>query len=450
MMGLMAKREWKRILVTQAGVLAAAYGVVVGLASACPVPPHAAVSVGWWPQWYDEVYVPVGQQVELTAGANPEHFSYDPDDIPPGVDPWPCAGTTYFRYQYRKDGTGNWFSIWEGYPDALPKHTFYEAGSYEVKLTVFDNDGQSATDICMVYMVQVVIDTPVQSSYPALVCKGEKLQLGCTVTPPEAGGGTYQWSKVSGPGTVTFTPSATVEDPQFSANQPGKYAVKVEYTIWGDTYSDTTEPGTKIPNGDIVVWRMRFDFDPDCHWSIEGWPADGSGPILGLLGTKWGDKVYDQGDQSFTVRAAYLHSKMWTDGHGYAAQYGTGSKLQPSGEHSYEVWLEVGNATLDVSVSAHWGAEGTDTTLPESTYNSGGGTASCSMDGGKAGFYSVTITGGHKKVTSTGPNPDTWEGTVNGSAKVGTIEAGINYFDANGNPGEAESHLAVFFDVKPK
>lgn len=160
MMRLMAKREWKRILVTQVGVLAAAYGVVVGLACACPVPPHAAVSVGWWPQWYDEVYVPVGQEVELTAGANPEDFSYDPDDIPPGVDPWPCAGTTYFRYQYRKDGTGDWFLIWEGYPDALPKHTFYEAGSYEIRLTVFDNDGQWAMDICMVYMIRIELTEP--------------------------------------------------------------------------------------------------------------------------------------------------------------------------------------------------------------------------------------------------------------------------------------------------
>ncbi|MDP2897466.1 MAG: hypothetical protein Q8Q12_13075 [bacterium] len=441
MIRLMAKREWKRILVTQVGVLAAAYGVVVGLASACPVPPHAAVSVGWWPQWYDEVYVPVGQHVELTAGANPEHFSYDPDDIPAGVDPWPCAGMTYFRYQYRKDGTGNWFSIWEGYPDAMPKHTFYEAGSYEIKLTVFDNDGQSATDICMVYMVQVVIDTPVQSSYPALVCKGEKLQLGCTVTPPEAGGGTYQWSKVSGPGTVTFTPSATAEDPQFSANQPGKYAVKVEYTIWGDTYSDTTQLGTQGPNGDIVVWRVFFQEDASSHWSIEG-RRDGGGYKDGLLG-EWGDEDHDDDPHDYWVN---LYSMMWTDATGFQAKYGSDWWLEPSGEQRWRVCLDVGDASVDVNVVAHWSS--VIIVTPVSTDITSGANVICSIGWGSYGEFRVSIVNGERReIPSELHNPDSDWFTAEGTQIIGYIEAGVEYQDHGADHGKAEAYLYVEFSV---
>ncbi len=60
---------------------------------------------------------------------------------------------------------------------------------------------------------------------------------------------TYAWSKVSGPGTLTFT-TATIEDPQITADTDGDYIVKLEVTddagnVNSDTFNlkwDTTAP----------------------------------------------------------------------------------------------------------------------------------------------------------------------------------------------------------------
>jgi hypothetical protein len=64
----------------------------------------------------------------------------------------------------------------------------------------------------------------------------------------------------------------------------------------------------------------------------------------------------------------------------------------------------------------------------------------------------MTTAGGELRVTppeSMGPNPDTWTGTVNGSASVGYIEAGIQYIDEGADPGWAEAWFGVVFDVGP-
>ncbi|MCK4373827.1 MAG: hypothetical protein KAX19_00820, partial [Candidatus Brocadiae bacterium] len=99
------------------------------------------------------------------------------------------------------------------------------------------------SDVILITAVDVEIHTP--ATFPAYVCLDGNLSLGCTVTPAAAGGGTYSWSKVTGPGNVTFTPSASAEDPSFSADAAGTYTVKVEYTKGGTTCSDTS--------GNIVV-----------------------------------------------------------------------------------------------------------------------------------------------------------------------------------------------------
>ncbi len=98
-------------------------------------------------------------------------------------------------------------------------------------------------------MIGLEIDTP--ASFPAYVCVDGSLSLGSTVTPGAAGGGTYSWSKESGPGNVTFTPNATAEDPSFSADATGTYTVKVEYTKGATTCSDTS--------GNIVVIQVDLD-----------------------------------------------------------------------------------------------------------------------------------------------------------------------------------------------
>jgi hypothetical protein len=140
---------------------------------------------------------------------------------------------------------------------------------------------RTATAICGtsnaqkdVGIIDVVIDTP--SSFPAYVTLGDSLALGCT--PLGVTGGSYSWSKVSGPGSVTFTPSAGAEDPSFSANQSGNYTVKVQYTKGGASVSDTSgtisvfaspvaileySASTYIGRGETIYFDGSGSFDPD-------------------------------------------------------------------------------------------------------------------------------------------------------------------------------------------
>ncbi len=135
----------------------------------------------------------------------------------------------------------NYFSISgaSGYQASLDSENNTPGGKFCTVTATIQGTSISATSP-KVTVVDVEIDTP--ASFPADVGVNDGLSLGSTGTP---GGGTYSWTKVSGPGNVTFSPSATAEDPTFSADAAGTYTVKVEYTKGGATASDTS--------GDIVV-----------------------------------------------------------------------------------------------------------------------------------------------------------------------------------------------------
>jgi hypothetical protein len=67
------------------------------------------------------------------------------------------------------------------------------------------------------------------------------LQLGCTVTPAAATGGTYSWDLVSSPeGASYMWTSAGTATPKLKGNTPGCYVVEVEYTKGGATCDDTS------------------------------------------------------------------------------------------------------------------------------------------------------------------------------------------------------------------
>ena len=123
-------------------------------------------------------------------------------------------------------------------------------GSYTVTATA----GTSSAYIDVV-VLDVSIDTP--TSFPAYwAIDTTPLQLECT--PKGATGGTYSWSKVSGPGNVTFS-SSTAQNPTFIAHQPGIYFVRVEYTLGGCTVSKTA--------GGITVHQVDM-FPPSANYTI--------------------------------------------------------------------------------------------------------------------------------------------------------------------------------------
>jgi hypothetical protein len=158
-MGLVGRGRWKRKLMLEAAALAGVYGASVGLACACPSPPHAAVKVEFCASWQEEAYVEPGVKVKLTAGDCQQDFTYDPDDIPAGVQPWPSAGITWFLYEYSKDA-GAWQYLADAQHDPQPWPVFTEPGKYLIKLTAFDDDGQSATDTCTVYVIRITLTEP--------------------------------------------------------------------------------------------------------------------------------------------------------------------------------------------------------------------------------------------------------------------------------------------------
>jgi len=114
----------------------------------------------------------------------------------------------------------------------------------EAKVRKVDSSVELTAEVTNLTVVSFKIDTP--DSFPVYVAVGDTLALGCTFEPTDVTGETYLWTKDSGPGTVTFSPSATTEDPTFSADTAGKYKVKAECSIGGYTFDDTTK-------GDIVV-----------------------------------------------------------------------------------------------------------------------------------------------------------------------------------------------------
>ena len=167
------------------------------------------------------------------------------------------AGCPFVLY-YSKDG-GDWKQVGGVHPcgtdvdiDVIGEAT----GEYTVRAQCDQGDGQypnapngiGSGEIGTVWVVAVDIDTP--ATFPAYLVVDENLALGSTVTPVAAQGGTYAWTKVTGPGTVTFGTS-TSEDPTFSADAAGEYTVKVEYTIGDLTVDDTS--------GTIYVMEVDLD-----------------------------------------------------------------------------------------------------------------------------------------------------------------------------------------------
>ncbi len=62
-------------------------------------------------------------------------------------------------------------------------------------------------------------------------------------------GGKFKWSKVDGPGDVTFDPNnATSTSTTMTATKGGEYKVKVVYTVDGETTGDETNEFTVVKN----------------------------------------------------------------------------------------------------------------------------------------------------------------------------------------------------------
>ncbi|MGE0171914.1 MAG: Ig-like domain repeat protein [Oligoflexales bacterium] len=118
-------------------------------------------------------------------------------------------------------------------------------GAYVLRLTVTDRSGNSASDD-----INFTWDTIAPSvNAGSTIRTGSQVTQNATVTEQGSGMGTYQWSTVSGPGTVTYG-TATAEDTTVSASAGGTYVLQLQATdLAGNAgtgtvtmYWDTTNP----------------------------------------------------------------------------------------------------------------------------------------------------------------------------------------------------------------
>jgi len=252
------------------------------IASECYAwPPKPDVYISDWHK-----YTPVGEDVDVYA----EVVNYE---VAGPIDYWDWT---------KHKPSALYFSGSPVENDYNSTATFYSytPGQYKVYADGFDYYDQNDSDWAYVYVIDVEIDTP--SSFPAYVALGDNLQLDCT--PLGATGGTYSWSKVTGPGTVTFS-DPNAKNPTFSANQSGNYTVKVEYTKEEATASDTSGTITVVEVDINAGLSEQDELDPGKYINVnwddddnDGWQPDDTPPGGTYTGDK-SDPNIDVGDNDF-------------------------------------------------------------------------------------------------------------------------------------------------------
>jgi hypothetical protein len=107
------------------------------------------------------------------------------------------------------------------------------AGNYVLRLTATDAAGNSASDTMALVWVS---GSPVVNAGADKTVKTATLQ---DATVSDVSALTYQWSKVSGPGTLTFS-APTAEDTTISADIDGTYVVQLTATNAGNSSASDT------------------------------------------------------------------------------------------------------------------------------------------------------------------------------------------------------------------
>ncbi len=160
---------------------------------------------------------------------------------------------------------------------------------------------------CTVNAVKIEIVSPATASFPKYIGIDTGLTLISEITPAAGTGGTYTWSKVSGAGTATFSPSDD-STTSFSADTVGSYTVKVEYAIGEGTCSDSA--GTiEVVDAKMIFKAGTPSVETSSVTRAESGAfeiVDGDGdPIPGATYANWafdGDDDVDASDASHTDR----------------------------------------------------------------------------------------------------------------------------------------------------
>ncbi|PKM87444.1 hypothetical protein CVU83_03035, partial [Candidatus Falkowbacteria bacterium HGW-Falkowbacteria-2] len=129
-------------------------------------------------------------------------------------------------------------------------------GAYVARLTVTDNVGNSSTsDVSFIWDTTAPNITITNSNLGAI-----RVATASGASATDANGiASYAWTKISGPGTITFSSSATIANPTLAANSDGAYVARLTVTDnAGNTSTsdvsftwDTTGPVITISNANL-------------------------------------------------------------------------------------------------------------------------------------------------------------------------------------------------------
>ncbi len=206
-------------------------------------------------------------------------------------DPAPASGiATYLWTQESGPGT-----VTFGTPGAVDTTVSADTdGTYECRLTVTDNAGNSAIDdFTLIWdTVSPTVDAGTDATVNALYSQDATV----SDSAPSSGIATYLWTQESGPGTVTFgTPDAV--DTTVSADTDGTYVCRLnvtdnagnyafdEFTLIWDTVSPTVDAGTDATeNAQYLQGATATDPAPASGITTYLWTQE-SGPGTVTFGT---------------------------------------------------------------------------------------------------------------------------------------------------------------------
>jgi FtsP/CotA-like multicopper oxidase with cupredoxin domain len=141
--------------------------------------------------------------------------------------------------------------------------TFPSPGAYVLTLTA--SDGTSMDDDTVTITILSNAPPTVDAGPNQTIAFPQSAALNGTVTDDGATSVTTTWSKLSGPGTVTFAPSAGVEDPTASFSIAGTYVLRL-------TANDGANPAV-FDDVTITVEQSLLYFSTLGNVSVPGVPA---------------------------------------------------------------------------------------------------------------------------------------------------------------------------------
>ncbi len=162
------------------------------------------------------------------------------------------AGGSTVRTVTLDDDFGSQSTTWDGKNDSAQ---WVDPGDYTVIIEAeLGYSGKKVSDSATITVFNIAITEP---DSPACVDCGDWLQLDSA--PSDGEGGSYTWSKFSGPGNVTFSDPHR-KDPNFSTDEQGDYTLRLDYARDGTVFTTESQTITAMD----VTWPIAHIY-PSFH-----------------------------------------------------------------------------------------------------------------------------------------------------------------------------------------